>query len=400
FDPTRMVPEALLLSVCCGLVSIDEKTKLVRLIHYTTRDAILPQIQNLHPVPHAILAHVCIAHVASRGFQNCNLECETGVEEDAFQELLHGDLLLAYAYRSWVHHTRQCLHHTPILVAASALVVNSTNYPLENERTRLDFGGPLHIAAFYGIEELIPPASQAQTPYVQTTFRRASPLMLAVKVGHLACAQTLLSLPGIDANLRDITGKTTLMQAAANGHVECVQLLVEVPGIDINARDNNGWTALIHAASGGHTPILKLLCEVPGIDINTADNCSQTALIHAVAMGNTETAKLLIGLPGINVNAAEDDGWTALMHAVWENLREAVKLLCEVPGIEINAVDNDGWTALIYAARWGCTEAAKLLLDVPGIDVTIVDKQGKTTLSRALEEGHKEIADLLLAFPG
>jgi hypothetical protein len=32
FDPKRMVPEALLLSVCCGLVSLDETTRIVRLI--------------------------------------------------------------------------------------------------------------------------------------------------------------------------------------------------------------------------------------------------------------------------------------------------------------------------------------------------------------------------------
>ncbi|KAH6892794.1 hypothetical protein BKA70DRAFT_1119181 [Coprinopsis sp. MPI-PUGE-AT-0042] len=32
FEARRMVPEALLLSVCCGLVSVDEKTRLVRLI--------------------------------------------------------------------------------------------------------------------------------------------------------------------------------------------------------------------------------------------------------------------------------------------------------------------------------------------------------------------------------
>jgi ankyrin repeat domain-containing protein 50 len=32
FEPKRMVPEALLLLVCCGLVSVDEKTRLVHLI--------------------------------------------------------------------------------------------------------------------------------------------------------------------------------------------------------------------------------------------------------------------------------------------------------------------------------------------------------------------------------
>ncbi|KAH6902533.1 hypothetical protein BKA70DRAFT_1112737, partial [Coprinopsis sp. MPI-PUGE-AT-0042] len=73
FEPKRMVPEALLLSVCCGLISVDHKTKLVRLIHYTTRDAILLRIQELYSAPHAILAQVCIAHVTRCGFQNCNL---------------------------------------------------------------------------------------------------------------------------------------------------------------------------------------------------------------------------------------------------------------------------------------------------------------------------------------
>ncbi|KAH6902539.1 ankyrin repeat-containing domain protein [Coprinopsis sp. MPI-PUGE-AT-0042] len=400
FDPKRMVPEPLLLSVCCGLVSVDEKTRLVRLIHYTTRDAILPRIQELHPVPHAILAHVSIAHITSCGFRNCNLECKTGEEEDAFQALLRSDLLLAYAHRSWVHHTRQCFHHTPILVAASELVLGSTKYPLENSEFFVDFGGPLHVAAFYGLEELIPQASQAQTPNVQTTIRRASPLILAAKGGHPACAKSLLLLPGINTNFRDEYGVTALMQAAEYGHIECAQLLVEVPGIDINTWDNNGWTVLIHAAHGGHTPVLKLLCEVPGIDINRADNRGRTALIHAVREGNTEAAKLLIGLPSIDVNAAEDDGWTALLYAALENLTEVVKLLYEVPGIDINAVSDNGWTALIQAASWGRTEAARLLLNAPGIDITVVDKQGKTALSCASEERHREIVDLLLAFPG
>jgi ankyrin repeat domain-containing protein 50 len=32
FEPKRMIPEALILTVCCGIVTVDEKTRLVRLI--------------------------------------------------------------------------------------------------------------------------------------------------------------------------------------------------------------------------------------------------------------------------------------------------------------------------------------------------------------------------------
>ncbi|KAH6904192.1 hypothetical protein BKA70DRAFT_1403427, partial [Coprinopsis sp. MPI-PUGE-AT-0042] len=106
FEPNRMVPEALLLSVCCGLISVDEKTRLVRLMHYTTRDAILPLIVELYPVPHAILARVCIAHLIKCGFQNLGNpeggsrdKTEAEDPEGDFDALLRDDTLLAYAHR-------------------------------------------------------------------------------------------------------------------------------------------------------------------------------------------------------------------------------------------------------------------------------------------------------------
>ncbi|KAH6903960.1 ankyrin repeat-containing domain protein [Coprinopsis sp. MPI-PUGE-AT-0042] len=399
FDPKRMVPEALLISVCCGLVSVDEKTKLVRLIHYTTRDAILPKVLELFPCPHAILAHVCISHLTNCGFQNHSLADGTNISFSALLEH-HNDILLTYAHRSWAHHSHECGGHTSVMVAVRELVLNCRAFPLGDGSHLASFGGPLHVAALYSFEDLIPQAAQLHSPNVQTKTHGLSPLMLAVEVGNLVCAKALLSLSGIDTNLRDVSGETALIHAAIYGHIECVQLLVEAPSIDINARDNAGEATLIHAAAGAHTPVLKLLCEVPGIDVNTADNGGRTALVHAVRWGHTEAAKLLIGLPSIDVNAAENDGSTALMYAASGNLSEVVKLICEVPGIDINAVSDNGWTALVYAAYWGHTEAAKLLLSVPGTDVTVVDKQGETALSKALEKGHKEIADLLLAFRG
>ncbi|KAH6902525.1 hypothetical protein BKA70DRAFT_1434840 [Coprinopsis sp. MPI-PUGE-AT-0042] len=240
FDTKRMVPEALLLSVCCGLVSVDKKTEIIRLIHYTTRDAILPKVLEIFPCPHAILAHVCIAHLTNCGFQNHSLDGPRGDLIDPLEH--HNNNLLTYAHRSWAHHSRECGGHTSVMVAVSELVLNCRTFPLDASQYQVDFGGPLHIAAVYSFEDLIPQAAQLHSPNVQTANSRASPLMLAVKIGHLACAKTLLSLPGIDANLRDVSGETALMKAAENGHIECVQLLVEAPGIDINARDNEGWT--------------------------------------------------------------------------------------------------------------------------------------------------------------
>ncbi|KAH6903989.1 hypothetical protein BKA70DRAFT_1566309 [Coprinopsis sp. MPI-PUGE-AT-0042] len=360
FEAKRMAPEALLLSACCGLVSIDEKTRLVRLIHYTTRDAILPRILELYPIPHATLAHVCIAQITASGFQIYNLEAGI-LARTGFKTPPRDDTLRSYAHQSWGYHTRQCDCYTPIMIAATELVLNCTEFPLRTE-SWVDFGGPLHVAAFYGLEELILPAAQLQSPNARTTIDERSPLMLALRYGHLACAKALLSLPGIDVNLVDRFSRDALSRAAFYGHLECVQLLAKAPDIDINAVDDDGWTSLICAVLNGHTDIVKLLLALPGIATNVADKQGWTALIHATRTGHIDTVKLLLGLPGIDINSRDVKGWTALKHAV-----------C-----------------------WGHTDVENQLLGAPGIDVDLVSGPGQATLSLKSAETQSRIAELLL----
>ncbi|KAH6874833.1 hypothetical protein BKA70DRAFT_1412791 [Coprinopsis sp. MPI-PUGE-AT-0042] len=348
---------------------LDEKTRLARLIHYTTRDAILPRIQDIFPVPHALLGHVCIVHITKSGLQHFGM----GPGSD-FRALLCDDTLLAYAHRSWAHHTRQCGRYTPITSAAANLVLNCTSYPLDGV-WRVECGGPLHVAAFYGLEGLIPLAAQVHSPNSATTNVGNSPLILAVKRGHLGCAKALLSLPGIDVNLCNKFSQNALVIAAVYGHIECVQLLAEVPGIDINAADRSGSTALIRAAAAGHTEVVKLFVRLPGININTADEHGWTALIHAVDGGHTEVVKELLNAQGIDVN------WAAYHRRRFHPNDEAQS------------------TALIVAARAGHINIVKQLLKVPGINVN-AEFDRKTALSCALAKGHREVAHLLLAFPG
>ncbi|KAH6902519.1 hypothetical protein BKA70DRAFT_1567667 [Coprinopsis sp. MPI-PUGE-AT-0042] len=448
FDSKRMVPEALLISVCCGLVSVDDKTRIVRLIHYTTRDAILPRILELFPVPHALLAHVCIAHVTTCGFQNYG---ETAIDSESrrqrekdFETLIDSDSLIAYAHRSWVHHTAQCDHYPPVIAAVAGLVLNSTNFPLHEAH---DFGGPLHVAAFYGLEDLIPPAAQLQSPNAQTQHYKDSPLIMAVEHGHLACTKALLSLADVDVNLRDCDGRSALMFAIDGERIECLQLLLKSPGIDLNAADDEGFTALLLACYRGYLEVVKLLLESSAIDINAVDEAGWTALICAIDNGHLEVVKLLLGVPGISINAKHKVGWTALMHAVRRGRIEAAILLLGFPGIHINAEDKGGctalilaaehgqtevmkhlldssgidinrvchltgwwhilrdsdkeWTALMVAAHQGHTDIVKQLLNAPGIDVNVVSMpSGETALSHASKRGYGDVVDLLLAFPG
>ncbi|KAH6906618.1 hypothetical protein BKA70DRAFT_1189984 [Coprinopsis sp. MPI-PUGE-AT-0042] len=271
FEPKRLVPEAVLLSVCCGLVSLDEKTRLVRLMHYTTRDAILPRILGLFPVPHAVLAQVCIAHLTNCGFQHFKLEVENESQDDAFDALLRSDTLLDYAHRSWVHHVRQCNRSRSVLKAVATLVLNCTSFPLANSELLLDYGGPVHVAAFYGLKDLIVRAAALQPLDIRTTTYR-----------------------------RNVSAFTALMHAIDHGERECVQRLLRGPGrIDINAVDKNGWSALMHAAHEGSTDIVKHLLGARGIDIHlTSKRDGETALSRAIRQGHREIVDLLLAFSG------------------------------------------------------------------------------------------------------
>ncbi|KAH6904006.1 ankyrin repeat-containing domain protein [Coprinopsis sp. MPI-PUGE-AT-0042] len=289
FEPKRMVPEAIILS-----------TKLVRLVHYTIQDAILPQIGEAFPCPHAILAHVCIEHLKTSDFPHYRLGAVTGdVDKNLETRLLYDPYL-------------------PTLIGLASLVLSCTNYPCWNSEFDVDFGGPLHVAAFYGLEHLIPPAARLQSSNDRTVVHQRSPLMLAVWNGHIACTNALLLQPGIDVNQSDEFQMNPLMIAAIRGDNECVQALMKAPDIDINAAGWENRTALIFAAHQGHVDTVKLLLGSPNIDINATDEWDNTALKHALYMGHTEVVQLLLGLPFIDIHATDKDGQTALIDAAHE----------------------------------------------------------------------------------
>jgi ankyrin repeat protein len=99
-----------------------------------------------------------------------------------------------------------------VLEAVTDLVLNCTTFPFRRGGLLLDFAGPLHVAADYGLHDLILPAARLQSPNALTTDGESA-LHLAISHDHLACAQTLLSVPDINMNVPGHRGRTPLMSA-------------------------------------------------------------------------------------------------------------------------------------------------------------------------------------------
>ena len=68
--------------------------------------------------------------------------------------------------------------------------------------------------------------------------------------GNLRAAKLLYSRHGIDAEARNLDGKSALHLASFKGHYELVQWLLETPKVDLNQLDNGGYSALHYAVLG------------------------------------------------------------------------------------------------------------------------------------------------------
>lgn len=131
----------------------------------------------------------------------------------------------------------------------------------------------------------------------------------------------LMAAPNLNANERDIYGRTALMSAAKRGSIEAVSTILafkdertvnlEYTSNDFIVTDNwesgatdmrfYGPTALMYAAAGKHIDICKVLLQY-GAQVDTAARCGATALMIAATTGNEKIVDMFIE-KGANINA-------------------------------------------------------------------------------------------------
>ncbi len=124
------------------------------------------------------------------------------------------------------------------------------------------------------------------------------------------------------ANTQDNTGRTPLMWAvyanfndpipAAMKDIEriyYVRTLLTTPGIKAEMTDKDGFSAL-HWASWSGMPLCTLLLADAGLDINRQDSNGYTPLMLAALRGNHEVAAILLSL-GADTSLVNAKGETA-----------------------------------------------------------------------------------------
>lgn len=219
-------------------------------------------------------------------------------------------------------------------------------------------------------------------------------LVMATYCNAANLVEILLRQPGINANVKNNKGDTSLQISVAHGYVIIVDLLIQHDDVDVNAMDDEGWTALHIAADIGNAAVVESLLSSKKINVNQKGKEGRTALDLAAAKGHTVVVDSLLKKNGINVNEKNILGKTALMYAVENDHRLVVDSLLKQEGVDINLQDKDGVTALHRAVIKGNKQILQALLDNDA-DFSIKDNASKTAFDLAKESGNASFVQLI-----
>lgn len=349
-----------MVAVCAGLVTVDEQSNIIRLVHYTTQE----YFEQTHWLSEAEIkiTKACVTYLSFDAFNTG--ACRTDKE---CEERLQKYILYDYASHDWGHHARATSTSIPEVVA------------FLEKKAQVEASTQGLFVKKYGVSDL---------GYSQE-FERMTGLHLMAYFGVMAIAQLLLDR-GADVGAVHKDGNTPLHWASDEGHVEMVQLLLD-RGADINIINAYRETPLSWAAKMGHVEVAQLLLD-RGADIDAVHEDGDTPLHWASDEGHVEMVQLLLDR-GADINRMNAYREAPLHLAILRQNIEIAQLLLD-RGADINAVDEDGDTLLHMSSGGGHVEIAQLLLD-RGTDINLRNIIEDTPLHLACYEGHVDIAQLL-----
>ena len=398
-----------MVSVCAGLVTVDEESGIIRLVHYTMQEYFQQTQAHWFPDAEADITRICVSYLSFRSFGSG--PCQS---RDEYEERLQLNKLYYYSAANWGHHAREALTLCPEAItflrctlkveASSQILMNGKGYWWFSARTHMT---GLHLAAYFGVEEAVKALLQQafetnanstgdQTPLGDNLESKddcgRTPLSCAAENGYEAVVKLLVERGAKLESKDTIHSRTPLSSAAANNHEAVVRMLVK-KGADLESKDNRGQTPLSWAAGNGHEAVVKYLLE-QGADLESENHLGLTPLSCAAENGYEAVVKLLVE-KGAKLESKDIfRGRTPLSSAAANNHEAVVRMLVK-QGADLESKDNSGQTPLSWAAGNGHEAVVKYLLE-QGADLESENDFGLTPLSCAAGNGYKAMVNLLV----
>jgi hypothetical protein len=333
-DPENVLTSDDLVSVCAGLVVVDQESAVIRLVHYTTQEYLERTGDAWNPGGKLHIAATCLTYLSFRSFQS---GCCSSDEE--FEARLQQNCFLEYAAKHWGSHVRKVEtevadHACELLRGKSYLCIAQVlwvpGYKYRGYSSRYPVRTALHYTSQFGLtgvtEKLL---ATANVPIVDAVNARDSwdntPLAIAAENGQHVMARTLLD-NGAEVNAQGGDFGNALQAASVRGHEQVVKTLLNA-GAEVNAQGGHYGNALQAASAGGHEQIVKMLLDA-GADVNAQGGFYGNALQAASVRGHEQVVKTLLN-QGAEVNAQGGYFGNALQAASAGGHEQIVKTLLD-----------------------------------------------------------------------
>jgi len=244
-DPENKPDVDEIVSVCAGLVVVDQDSAIIRLVHYTTQEYFECIGSRLSPDGQLSLATACLTYLTFSVFETGR--CATDKE---FEVRLREHQLLNYAAEYGGEHTRYVedkvddlactlLAHSGLYSCAAQVLFAPSDKFIGYSQSDPTITG-LHWAARFGLCKIA-------TSFLCTAEEDEKRIV----------------------NAKDSAGRSSLMYAIERWHWEMAALLLE-KGADVNAQNGQYGKALYLALLKENEQIVKLLLDKgPNVDVKS-----------------------------------------------------------------------------------------------------------------------------------
>jgi ankyrin repeat protein len=303
FDSDYMPDVKIIKSACVGLVTTDEESGIIRLMHRSAQEFFQQSQAKWFPEGQSYITKICLTYLSFSTFDGA--PCQTDKE---LEDRLEKNPFYGYAACNWGHHARESseasqeimsfLDSTVKMEASSQVLTSKRHQDLLGRRTNYRQRDStkmtgLHLAAYFGIERAVDSLLQLRNypPDLKDIYGR-TPLSWAAENGHAPVVKRLIVTGQVKIDSKDERGKRPLIWATKEGHTAVVRLLLD-EGADSSSELSFYLTPLSYAAKNGHTEIVQLLLD-RGADIGWNNGRGATLVAIAKSRGHQDIAQLLL----------------------------------------------------------------------------------------------------------
>ncbi|KAJ7328867.1 hypothetical protein DFH08DRAFT_940510 [Mycena albidolilacea] len=314
-DDDNLLDIEIILSVCAGLVILDEQSNVVRLVHYTTQEY-FESIQ-VHQFPDAQtdIMRTLLTFLALDDFVDAHWHWDKHLPplvEYSQYCLMHAagqpeaqlrSMILNFISRAnqWNQAVSWWWRSPPwnfqdwpsepsaLWIAAAANFLEVARVLLEG--TQQGYTTEISVAAYYGHLHMVQLLAGRGANVNAKSENYGNAIQAAAYSGHDNIVQLLLN-KGADVNAQGGLHGSPISAAAYKGHKSIVHLLLD-KGTDVNAQGGYFGSPMSAAASNGHENIVQLLLK-KGADVNAQGGYFGSPMSAAASNGHENIVQLLL----------------------------------------------------------------------------------------------------------